>query len=148
MQLAQPHASCGFSPSSQDSTAPPSPIIHNPSSSAPAFGNERQQDYRGGGSLGGGGSGMQLGAFNGSGSHSNDTFLYTQSRSSTGALVTGLTEKLNQKRIQSSMDFYAVSRAEDGSGQNWRGGVVVFLCVLFVSDSQTPSMSPSTILGH
>ncbi|GIL83127.1 hypothetical protein Vretimale_11467 [Volvox reticuliferus] len=37
---------------------------------------------------------------------SGDSFMYTQSRSSTGALVTGLTEKLNQKRIRSSMDFH------------------------------------------
>jgi len=38
-------------------------------------------------------------------SMSGDSFIFTQSRSSTGALVTGLTEKLNQKRIKSSMDF-------------------------------------------
>lgn len=37
-----------------------------------------------------------------------------QSRSSTGALVTGLTEKLNQKRIKSSMDFAGVgARAKE-----------------------------------
>lgn len=115
MQLAQPHASCGFSPTSQDSTAPPSPVVHNPSSSAPPFASERQtSDYRGGGSLGGGG--MHLGgSYHNGGSHSNDTFLYTQSRSSTGALVTGLTEKLNQKRIQNSMDFYAVSEMDEHS---------------------------------
>ncbi|MEW5297631.1 MAG: hypothetical protein WDW36_000829 [Sanguina aurantia] len=118
MQLAQPHASCGFSPTSQDSTAPPSPVIYNLSSSAPPFGSERQtSEYRGGGSLGGGGSGgggMHLGgSYHNGGSHSNDTFLYTQSRSSTGALVTGLTEKLNQKRIQSSMDFYANHKLSD-----------------------------------
>ena len=35
---------------------------------------------------------------------------FVQSRSSTGALVTGLTEKLNQKRIKSAMDFSAVRR--------------------------------------
>lgn len=39
---------------------------------------------------------------------SGDSFMYNQSRSSTGALVTGLTEKLNQKRIRSSMDFNMV----------------------------------------
>ncbi|KAL6746275.1 kinase-like domain-containing protein [Haematococcus lacustris] len=36
---------------------------------------------------------------------SAESFVFAQSRSSTGALVTGLTEKLNQKRIKSSMDF-------------------------------------------
>lgn len=41
-------------------------------------------------------------------SMSGDSFIFTQSRSSTGALVTGLTEKLNQKRIKSSMDFAGV----------------------------------------
>lgn len=44
---------------------------------------------------------------------SGDSFMYNQSRSSTGALVTGLTEKLNQKRIRSSMDFNMVSGLPD-----------------------------------
>eukprot|EP00798_Chlamydomonas_sp_ICE-L_P005663 gene5663-8988_t len=37
--------------------------------------------------------------------NSDGNFVFAQSRSSTGALVTGLTEKLNQKRIKSSMEF-------------------------------------------
>ncbi|GAX83961.1 hypothetical protein CEUSTIGMA_g11385.t1 [Chlamydomonas eustigma] len=35
----------------------------------------------------------------------SESYAMTHSRSSTGALVTGLTEKLNQKRIKSAMDF-------------------------------------------
>lgn len=41
------------------------------------------------------------------------SFNYTQSRSFTGALITGLTEKLNQKRIKSSMDWPATSSLHD-----------------------------------
>jgi hypothetical protein len=42
-----------------------------------------------------------------------DHFAFNQSRSSTGALVTGLTEKLNQKRIKSAMDFSAGNQLAD-----------------------------------
>ena len=44
---------------------------------------------------------------------SGDHTAMTQSRSSTGALVTGLTEKLNQKRIKSAMDFTSNSQLAD-----------------------------------
>ncbi|KAG1661596.1 hypothetical protein FOA52_000771 [Chlamydomonas sp. UWO 241] len=47
------------------------------------------------------------------GSVSGDQFAFNQSRSSTGALVTGLTEKLNQKRIKSAMDFSASNQLAD-----------------------------------
>lgn len=46
-------------------------------------------------------------------SFSGDAFALNQSRSSTGALVTGLTEKLNHKRIKSAMDFGATSQLAD-----------------------------------
>ena len=39
--------------------------------------------------------------------------MYVQSRSSTGALVTGLTEKLNQKRLKTAMDFSANQQLGD-----------------------------------
>ena len=56
-------------------------------------------------------------------SFSGDTFALNQSRSSTGALVTGLTEKLNHKRIKSAMDFGATSQLVDLQarvGGGWR----------------------------
>ncbi|KAJ9519284.1 hypothetical protein QJQ45_017942 [Haematococcus lacustris] len=70
---------------------------------------------------------------------SAESFVFAQSRSSTGALVTGLTEKLNQKRIKSSMDFAGNAHLGDLQVTNclgeggfakvfrglWRGLVVV-----------------------
>eukprot|EP00798_Chlamydomonas_sp_ICE-L_P030866 gene30866-35910_t len=50
-----------------------------------------------------GNSGMGSGI--GLGNSISDSFIFKQSCSSTGALVAGLTEKLNQKRIKSSMEF-------------------------------------------
>jgi len=52
------------------------------------------------------GSSMRSSSLNGSRSMgSSDSYALTQSLPSTGALVTGITEKLNQKRTKSSMDF-------------------------------------------
>ncbi len=57
--------------------------------------------------------GIDIGSSSSMGSFNSESYAMTHSRSSTGALVTGLTEKLNQKRIKTAMDF-SVSRVAGG----------------------------------
>ena len=73
----------------------------NASESSNAISHSFSRDASMSASMGINASGIGIG-------NSQDSFVFTQSRSSTGALVTGLTEKLNQKRIKSSMDYDGV----------------------------------------
>lgn len=85
MQVASQAAGRGSNSSSADKLEP----LVQRNSSAIKLGSRAGLNGAGDGSLAGGA----------------DSFNYAQSRSFTGALVTGLTEKLNQKRIKSTMDW-------------------------------------------